>query len=165
MIAKVLNMLIELKGNNYYSKVFKRVNYKVQNITFWVAISAKLNRNVHLSMPYMASPMDTITEPAMATVGGVRITHSSNSAAERVALVRFLQVAARSFHARSSCGACILFGGFDFGFQFCVMRFDAGIEDNKVEDGSGVEVPLGGIDGQESEGLWVYDAFSEVRSD
>ena len=29
MIAKVLNMLIELKGNNYYSKVFKRVNYKL----------------------------------------------------------------------------------------------------------------------------------------
>ena len=26
MIVKVLNMLIELKGNNYYSKVFKRVN-------------------------------------------------------------------------------------------------------------------------------------------
>ena len=26
MIAKVLNMLIGLKGNNYYSKVFKIVN-------------------------------------------------------------------------------------------------------------------------------------------
>ena len=34
MKAKVLNMLIELKGNNYYSKVFKRVNYKLQNNTF-----------------------------------------------------------------------------------------------------------------------------------
>ena len=29
LIAKVLNMLIGLKGNNYYSKVFKRVNYKL----------------------------------------------------------------------------------------------------------------------------------------
>ena len=38
MIAKVLNMLIELKGNNYHSKVFKRVNYKLSNITFWVVI-------------------------------------------------------------------------------------------------------------------------------
>ena len=38
-IAKVLNMLIELKGNNYYSKVFKRVNYKLQNNTFWVVIT------------------------------------------------------------------------------------------------------------------------------
>ena len=29
MIAKVLKMLIGLKGDNYYSKVFKRVNYKL----------------------------------------------------------------------------------------------------------------------------------------
>ena len=28
-IVKVLNMLIGLKGNNYYSKVFKRVNDKL----------------------------------------------------------------------------------------------------------------------------------------
>ena len=40
MITKVLNMLIELKGNNYYSKVFKRVNYKLSNNTFWVVINA-----------------------------------------------------------------------------------------------------------------------------
>ena len=38
LIARVLNMLIGLKGNNYYSKVFKRVNYKLSNITFWVVI-------------------------------------------------------------------------------------------------------------------------------
>ena len=31
-------MLIGLKGNNYYSKVFKRVNYKLSNNTFWVVI-------------------------------------------------------------------------------------------------------------------------------
>ena len=37
MIARVLNMLIGLKGNNY-SKVFKRVNYKLWNNTFWVVI-------------------------------------------------------------------------------------------------------------------------------
>ena len=41
-IAKVLNMLLELKGNNYYSKVFKRVNFKVQNNTFWVVIINKI---------------------------------------------------------------------------------------------------------------------------
>ena len=39
MIAKVLNMLIELKGNNDYSKVFKRVNYKLSNNTFLVVIN------------------------------------------------------------------------------------------------------------------------------
>ena len=29
LFARVLNMLIGLKGDNYYSKVFKRVNYKL----------------------------------------------------------------------------------------------------------------------------------------
>ena len=29
MIVRVLNMPIELKSNNYYSKVFKRINYKL----------------------------------------------------------------------------------------------------------------------------------------
>ena len=37
-------MLIELKGNNYYSKVFKRVNYKLQNNTFWVVIKMKMRK-------------------------------------------------------------------------------------------------------------------------
>ena len=32
-------MSIELKGNNYYSRVFKRANYKLQNSMFWVVIS------------------------------------------------------------------------------------------------------------------------------
>ena len=48
MIAKVLNMLIELKGNNYYLKVFKRVNYKLQNNTFWVVITPP---NRHIASP------------------------------------------------------------------------------------------------------------------
>ena len=38
LIARVLNMLIGLKGDNYYSKVFKRVNYRLSNSTFWVVI-------------------------------------------------------------------------------------------------------------------------------
>ena len=38
LIAKVLNMLIGLKDNNYYSKVFKRVKYKLWNNIFWVVI-------------------------------------------------------------------------------------------------------------------------------
>ena len=39
LIARVLNMLIVLKGDNYYSKVFRRVNYKLSNSTFWVVIT------------------------------------------------------------------------------------------------------------------------------
>ena len=34
LIVRVLTMLIGLKGDNYYSKVFKRVNYKLSNSTF-----------------------------------------------------------------------------------------------------------------------------------
>ena len=44
MIVKVINMLIGLKGDNYYSKVFKRVNYKLWNSTFWVVINQVLNK-------------------------------------------------------------------------------------------------------------------------
>ena len=43
LIARVLNMLIGLKGDNYYSKVFKKVNYKLWNSTFWVVITEILN--------------------------------------------------------------------------------------------------------------------------
>ena len=39
LIVRVLNMLIGLKGDNYYSKVFKRVNYKLLSSTFWVVIT------------------------------------------------------------------------------------------------------------------------------
>ena len=38
-LARVLNMPIELKGNKYYSKVFKRVYKKLQKSTFWVVIT------------------------------------------------------------------------------------------------------------------------------
>ena len=48
MIAKVLNMWIGLKGNNYYSKVFKRVNYKLSNSTFWVVIIIHVIHNPKL---------------------------------------------------------------------------------------------------------------------
>ena len=37
-LSRVLNMPIELKGLNYYSKVFKRINYRLSNSTFWVVI-------------------------------------------------------------------------------------------------------------------------------
>ena len=48
LIARVLNMLIGLKSDNYYSKVFKRVNYKLWNSTFWVVITPP---NRHIASP------------------------------------------------------------------------------------------------------------------
>ena len=44
MIEKVLNMPIELKCNNYYSKVFKRVNYKLQNNIFFSSNQRQLHQ-------------------------------------------------------------------------------------------------------------------------
>ena len=51
MIAKVLNMLIELKSNNYYLKVFKRVNYKLSNNTFLVVIMLHWNDDMEVYAP------------------------------------------------------------------------------------------------------------------
>ena len=41
-LARVLNVPIELKGNKYYSKVFKRVYKKLWKSTFWAVISLGL---------------------------------------------------------------------------------------------------------------------------
>ena len=41
-------MPIELKGLNYYSKVFKMINYRLSNSTFWVVIIYPLLQWVHV---------------------------------------------------------------------------------------------------------------------
>ncbi|KAK3033699.1 hypothetical protein RJ639_033923 [Escallonia herrerae] len=57
-----------------------------------VRLDTKLTRNIHLSTPCVASPMDTVTESAMAAalahLGGVGIIHSNNSASDQSALIR-----------------------------------------------------------------------------
>ena len=60
LIAKVLNILIGLKGDNYYSKVFIRVNYKLWNSTFWVVIIDFLNI-LMLSNIFITSSIFTFT--------------------------------------------------------------------------------------------------------
>ena len=42
MFARVLNVPIKLKGNKYYSKVFKRVYKKLWKSTFWVVITRSI---------------------------------------------------------------------------------------------------------------------------
>ena len=56
LIARVLNILIRLKCDNYYSKVFKRVNYKLSNSTFWVVISPP---NRHIASPLAMNEIKT----------------------------------------------------------------------------------------------------------
>lgn len=57
-----------------------------------VNLNTKLSKNVDLSIPCVASPMDTVTESsmasAMATLGGIGIIHSNNSPAEQANLIR-----------------------------------------------------------------------------
>ena len=62
LIARVLNMPIELKGNNYYSKVFKRANYKLQNSMFWVVIN-KLWNNTFWVVITLLSLSSSLTPP------------------------------------------------------------------------------------------------------
>ena len=61
LFARVLNMLIGLKGDNYYSKVFKRVNYKLWNITFWVVITL-IWKNTNSSLNWYHLWIDIIYE-------------------------------------------------------------------------------------------------------
>ena len=48
MLVRVLNVPIELKGNKYYSKVFKRIYNRLQKNTFWVVITPP---NRHIASP------------------------------------------------------------------------------------------------------------------
>ena len=61
MIIRVLNMPIELKGNNYYSKVFKRVNYKLSNSTFWVVITYATLYNYQNTLMHKSEPKANLT--------------------------------------------------------------------------------------------------------
>ncbi|XP_047310169.1 inosine-5'-monophosphate dehydrogenase 2-like [Impatiens glandulifera] len=57
-----------------------------------VNLSTKLSRNLSLSTPCVASPMDTISEApmaiAMAALGGISIVHSNNSSSDQASIVR-----------------------------------------------------------------------------
>ncbi|KAI4375580.1 hypothetical protein MLD38_013434 [Melastoma candidum] len=57
-----------------------------------VDLSTKLTRNISLSIPCVSSPMDTVTESAMAramaSVGGIGIIHSNSSPSVQAAHVR-----------------------------------------------------------------------------
>ncbi|XP_059666734.1 inosine-5'-monophosphate dehydrogenase [Cornus florida] len=57
-----------------------------------VQLATKLTRNLNLSIPCVASPMDTVTESsmavAMAALGGIGIVHSNNTSSEQASLVR-----------------------------------------------------------------------------
>lgn len=57
-----------------------------------VQLGTKLTRNLNLSIPCVASPMDTVTGSSMAVsmaaLGGIGIVHSNNTPSEQAAIIR-----------------------------------------------------------------------------
>ncbi|KAM0037814.1 putative IMP dehydrogenase [Helianthus debilis subsp. tardiflorus] len=81
--------------NQGYSYTYDDVIFLPHYIDFptdAVNLSTKLSTNINLSVPCVASPMDTVTESsmavAMASLGGIGIIHSNNTAVEQAALIR-----------------------------------------------------------------------------
>ncbi|KAL7088359.1 hypothetical protein ACP275_13G123100 [Erythranthe tilingii] len=81
--------------NQGYSYTYDDVIFLPHYIDFAtdaVSLSTKLTRNVELSTPCVASPMDTVTESsmaaAMAALGGIGIIHSNIPASDQATLVR-----------------------------------------------------------------------------
>uniref|UniRef100_A0A5B7BHS8 Inosine-5'-monophosphate dehydrogenase n=1 Tax=Davidia involucrata TaxID=16924 RepID=A0A5B7BHS8_DAVIN len=81
--------------NQGYSYTYDDVIFLPHYIDFptdSVQLATKLTRNVSLSIPCVASPMDTVTESsmavAMAALGGIGIVHSNNTPSDQAALIR-----------------------------------------------------------------------------
>ncbi|KAI3703328.1 hypothetical protein L1987_73307 [Smallanthus sonchifolius] len=81
--------------NQGYSYTYDDVIFLPHYIDFptdAVQLNTKLSRNINLSAPCVASPMDTVTEASMAVsmaaLGGIGIIHSNNTVSEQVSLIR-----------------------------------------------------------------------------
>lgn len=81
--------------NQGYSYTYDDVIFLPHYIDFptdSVQLNTKLSRNINLSVPCVASPMDTVTEDSMAVsmaaLGGIGIIHSNNTASEQSELIR-----------------------------------------------------------------------------
>ncbi|XP_038689141.1 inosine-5'-monophosphate dehydrogenase 2 [Tripterygium wilfordii] len=81
--------------NQGYSYTYDDVIFLPHYIDFpadAVSLSTRLSRNIALSVPCVASPMDTVTEAhmaaAMASIGGIGIIHSNVPSLSQAAMVR-----------------------------------------------------------------------------
>ncbi|KAK9068133.1 hypothetical protein SSX86_012244 [Deinandra increscens subsp. villosa] len=86
--------------NQGYSYTYDDVIFLPHYIDFptdAVQLNTKLSRNINLSVPCVASPMDTVTEASMAVsmaaLGGIGIIHSNNSVSEQSSLTPIRQIA------------------------------------------------------------------------
>ncbi|KAK9160497.1 hypothetical protein Syun_006838 [Stephania yunnanensis] len=52
-----------------------------------VSFSTKLTRNIDLSILYVASPIDTVSESSMAALGGIAIVHYNNTPSDQYSII------------------------------------------------------------------------------
>jgi len=72
-----------------------------------ITTTTRLSRNVELAVPLVSSPMDTVTEDAMAVAmalqGGIGILHNNNSIAEQAEMVRAVKRFKNGFITNPLC--------------------------------------------------------------
>ncbi|XP_057485731.1 inosine-5'-monophosphate dehydrogenase 2-like [Actinidia eriantha] len=127
--------------NQGYSYTYDDVIFLPHYIDFptdSVQLSTKLSRNLNLSIPCVASPMDTVTESsmavAMAALGGIAIVHSNNSASDQASIVRSAKshripfVSDLIFKSPSDSISSID----DFGSSPCILITESGTRKSKL---------------------------------
>ncbi len=80
------------KTNYSFNDVLLEPNYSTISSRKLIEIDSQLTKNIKLKMPFISSPMDTITEDrmaiAMALRGGLGIIHRYNTIEEQCQLVK-----------------------------------------------------------------------------
>lgn len=81
--------------NQGYSYTYDDVIFLPHYIDFpthAVSLSTRLSRNIPLSTPCVASPMDTVSEAhmaaSMAALGGIAIVHSNCTSSQQASIIR-----------------------------------------------------------------------------
>ncbi|KAG5583512.1 hypothetical protein H5410_054139 [Solanum commersonii] len=103
-----------------------------------VNLSTKLSRNISLSIPCVASPMDTVTETSMAigmaALGGIGIVHYNNTISQQASIVR----AAKSHLIPFSSDLIFaspsdsIHSADEFGNSPCIFVTESGTKESKV---------------------------------
>jgi IMP dehydrogenase len=123
----------DLAGDGYAApRLFSQgVSYTYDDVIFLpgfidfaadaVDLSTRLSRRVPLSIPCVASPMDTVSEAAMASLGGAAVVHGNTEAQTQASIVgaaksrRLPFVSSVPFFSPSSAPSLNDFAGYEYG--------------------------------------------------